>query len=39
MPGWQNALFIKLAGSAHDVSKYFHIPTSRAVEVGAQITV
>jgi KUP system potassium uptake protein len=39
MPRWQDMLFIKLARSASDVSQHFCIPTSRAVEVGSQVTV
>jgi KUP system potassium uptake protein len=39
MPWWQDNLFIRLARSASDVSEHFRIPTSRAVEVGSQITV
>lgn len=39
MPRWQDRLFISLARSATDVSRHFCIPTSRAVEVGSQMTV
>src|SRR5215203_7100276 len=39
MPRWQDRLFIGLARSANDASQYFCIPSGRAVEVGAQITV
>ena len=39
MPGWQDRLFIGLARSASDASRHFRIPTSRAVEVGSQVTV
>jgi KUP system potassium uptake protein len=39
MPRWQDNLFIRLARSANDASQYFQIPSGRAVEVGAQITV
>ena len=39
MPRWQDRLFIGLARSANDASQYFCIPSARAVEVGAQITV
>jgi KUP system potassium uptake protein len=39
MPSWQDRLFIGLARSASDVSRHFCIPTSRAVEVGSQVTV
>lgn len=39
MPLWQDRLYIGLAKSASDVTEHFRIPTSRAVEVGAQVTV
>ncbi len=39
MPRWQDRLFIGLARSANDASQHFCIPSARAVEVGAQITV
>lgn len=39
MPHWQDKLFINLARSADDASRYFHIPSGRAVEVGTQITI
>jgi KUP system potassium uptake protein len=39
MPRWQDRLFIGLARTANDASEYFQIPTGRAVEVGAQITI
>jgi KUP system potassium uptake protein len=39
MPLWQDRLFISLTRSASDVTEHFRIPTSRAVEVGAQVTV
>ena len=39
MPAWQEKLFITLANNASDASAYFHIPTGRVVEIGAQITV
>lgn len=39
MPHWQDKLFITLARSADDASRYFHIPSGRAVEVGTQITI
>jgi KUP system potassium uptake protein len=39
MPRWQERLFIGLARSASDASRHFRIPTSRAVEVGSQVTV
>jgi KUP system potassium uptake protein len=39
MPVWQDKLFIAMAHNASDASAYFHIPTDRVVEIGAQITV
>jgi KUP system potassium uptake protein len=39
MPRWQDKLFIGLARQASDVSDHFGIPSDRAVEVGAQVTV
>src|SRR3954453_3025020 len=39
MPRWQDRLFIWLARSANDASRYFGIPSERAVEVGPQIAV
>jgi KUP system potassium uptake protein len=39
MPRWQDKLFIALARSSDDASKYFHIPSGRAVEIGTQITI
>jgi KUP system potassium uptake protein len=39
MPGWQDKLYIGLAGTARDATGYFHIPTSRVVEIGAQVTI
>ena len=39
MPGWQERLFIVLAGSAQDATTYFQIPTDRVVEVGTQVAV
>jgi KUP system potassium uptake protein len=39
MPLWQDKLFIALARTAADVTEHFRIPTSRAVEVGSQVTV
>jgi KUP system potassium uptake protein len=39
MPRWQDKLFIGLARSSDDASKYFHIPSGRAVEIGTQITI
>jgi KUP system potassium uptake protein len=39
MPLWQDRLYIYLARRAADVTEHFRIPTSRAVEVGSQVTV
>jgi KUP system potassium uptake protein len=39
MPYWQAQLFIALARSSDDASRYFHIPSGRAVEIGTQITI
>lgn len=39
MPIWQDKLFIAMAQNASDASAYFHIPTDRVVEIGAQISV
>jgi len=39
MPGWQNNLFIALAGTASDATEYFQIPTGRVVEIGTQVAV
>ncbi len=39
MPMWQDQLFIRLAQNATDASSYFHIPTGRVVEIGAQVSV
>ena len=39
MPFWQDKLFISMANSASDASAYFHLPTGRVVEIGAQINV
>jgi KUP system potassium uptake protein len=39
MPRWQDRLFIALARSSDDASKYFRIPSGRAVEIGTQITI
>lgn len=39
MPRWQDRLFIALARPSDDASKYFHIPSGRAVEIGTQITI
>lgn len=39
MPRWQSRLFIWLARHASDASRYFRIPTDRAIEIGTQVTV
>jgi KUP system potassium uptake protein len=39
MPRWQERLFIGLARSANDASRYFGIPSGRVIELGAQIAV
>lgn len=39
MPGWQERLFIWLAGTAEDATEYFRIPSDRVVEVGTQVMV
>ena len=39
MPTWQDKLFIALASTADLATDYFHIPTERAVEIGAQVTI
>lgn len=39
MPGWQDRLFIALAGAATDPSDYFRLPANRVVELGAHISV
>lgn len=39
LPGWQGRIFIFLARHASDASRYFRIPTDRAIEIGTQITI
>jgi KUP system potassium uptake protein len=39
MPMWQDKLFVALAKSAANATDFFHIPSGRAVELGAQIIV
>lgn len=39
LSGWQERLFIVLARNATDASRYFHIPTGRAVEIGTQVAI
>lgn len=36
---WQDSVFIALANNASDATDYFHIPTGRVVEIGAQIAI
>jgi KUP system potassium uptake protein len=36
---WQGRLFIWLARHASDASRYFKIPTDRAIEIGTQVTI
>ena len=39
MPKWQDLLFIFLSRNATSATEFFHIPTSRTVELGAQVTI
>jgi KUP system potassium uptake protein len=39
MPRWQDHLFIFLTRNAADATEFFHIPASRVVELGNQVTV
>jgi KUP system potassium uptake protein len=39
MPIWQDRLFIAMARSATDATAFFHLPTSRVVEIGTQVLV
>jgi KUP system potassium uptake protein len=39
MPLWQDNIFIFLSRSAANATDFFHIPTGRVVELGAQVTV
>lgn len=39
MPMWQDLLFIFLARNATNATEFFHIPTSRVVELGNQVAV
>ncbi len=39
LPRWQAKLFIALASGASDATNYFKIPTSRVVEIGAQMAI
>jgi len=39
MPLWQDRIFIAMARGASDAASYFHLPSSRVVELGVQMTV
>lgn len=39
MPLWRDRIFIALYEGASDAADYFHIPSSRVVELGVQVTV
>ncbi len=39
MPLWQDKLYVALARSATNATDFYHIPSGRAVELGAQIVV
>ncbi|MBY0407049.1 MAG: KUP/HAK/KT family potassium transporter, partial [Rickettsiales bacterium] len=39
MPLWRDRIFIAMYESASDAADYFHIPSSRVVELGTQMTV
>jgi len=39
MPDWQDKLFIALAGRAANATDFFHIPSDRVVELGAQVSI
>jgi len=39
MPIWQDKLFMMMANSASDAAAFFHIPPTRVVELGVQMTV
>lgn len=39
MPGWQDRLYIFMAGLAADPSDYFRLPTNRVVELGTQVVI
>ena len=39
LPRWQAKLFIALAAGASGATSYFKIPTSRVVEIGAQVAI
>ncbi|MBV7520485.1 MULTISPECIES: potassium transporter Kup [Sinorhizobium/Ensifer group] len=39
LPGWQDKLYIALAGLGIDPSSYFKLPANRVVEIGEQVTI
>ncbi len=39
MPRWQDLLFIFLARNSSSATEFFHIPTGRVVELGAQVAI
>lgn len=39
MPLWQDRIFIAMSHFASDAASYFHLPQSRVLELGAQVTV
>ncbi len=39
LPHWQDRLYIALAKSALDATRFYHLPSGRVVEMGAQILV
>jgi KUP system potassium uptake protein len=39
MPCWQTSLFIGLVSTAVDAAEHFHLPTTRTVEIGNQISI
>ncbi len=39
MPRWQDLLFIFLARNATNATDFFHIPSARVVELGAQVSI
>lgn len=39
MPAWQDLLFVFLARNAANATEFFHIPSARVVELGAQVAI
>jgi len=37
--GWRTWLYMRLASAALEPAKFFHLPTNRVVELGAQVTI